>query len=140
MESIFSGGRRSLKRNAAILAAKREYHATLKEIAALKRRLGIKPRGRPRKICQRLLDIEGHDRSESDTAGRQADDDGGTDARGPAPWLPSAGRSRAVAHAIRSGLQHYRRQFRRDTPGPVVVRRLQLLTSLEQFLLMLTRR
>jgi hypothetical protein len=39
-----------LKRNAAILAAKREYHATLKEIKALQDKLGIKRPGRPRKI------------------------------------------------------------------------------------------
>jgi hypothetical protein len=31
------------KRNAAILAAKREYHAALKQIAALKHRMGIRP-------------------------------------------------------------------------------------------------
>jgi hypothetical protein len=41
------------KRNAAILAAKREYHATLKDIAALKNRMGIRPRGRPRKVVLR---------------------------------------------------------------------------------------
>jgi hypothetical protein len=38
------------KRNATILAAKREYQAALKEIAALQRKLGIKCPGRPRKI------------------------------------------------------------------------------------------
>lgn len=38
-----------LKRNTAILAAKREYHAALKEIKALQRKLGLKRPGRPRK-------------------------------------------------------------------------------------------
>src|SRR3954447_5420407 len=37
------------KRNAAIQAARREYHAALKEIRALARKLNLKPQGRPRK-------------------------------------------------------------------------------------------
>ena len=37
------------KRNAAIQAARREYHAALKEISALARKLSLKPIGRPRK-------------------------------------------------------------------------------------------
>src|SRR5207237_10742557 len=37
-----------LKRNAAILAAKREYNLTLKEIAVVQRRLNIKSPRRPR--------------------------------------------------------------------------------------------
>jgi hypothetical protein len=37
------------KRNARILAAKREYHAALMEIKALARKLGINQRGRPNK-------------------------------------------------------------------------------------------
>jgi hypothetical protein len=37
------------KRNTAILAAKREYHAALREIASLNRKLGVKKRGRPPK-------------------------------------------------------------------------------------------
>jgi hypothetical protein len=38
-----------LKRNAAVQAARREYHAAIKEIAALARKLNLKPEGRPRK-------------------------------------------------------------------------------------------
>ena len=39
-----------LKRNATILAAKREYAASLKEIKLLQRKLDLKRPGRPRKI------------------------------------------------------------------------------------------
>src|SRR5437762_7874024 len=39
------------RRNAAIQAARREYHAALKEITALARKLSLKPVGRP---CKRL--------------------------------------------------------------------------------------
>jgi hypothetical protein len=38
-----------LRRNAAILQAKREYHAALKEIKQLARKLTVKQPGRPRK-------------------------------------------------------------------------------------------
>ena len=41
-----------LKRNAAILNAKREYAAALREIAALGKRLNIKQRGRPPRIVK----------------------------------------------------------------------------------------
>jgi hypothetical protein len=41
-----------LKRNAAILKAKREYHAALKEINALRGKLRIRPPGRPRKVTE----------------------------------------------------------------------------------------
>lgn len=39
-----------LKRNAAILAAKREYQAALQEIASLNRKLQIRRRGRQPKV------------------------------------------------------------------------------------------
>jgi hypothetical protein len=107
-----------LKRNAAILAAKREHQAALKEIAALKRKLGIRPRGRPRKrlpagdpnlkatsVAREVL-LEGKPMSlveltlEVQHRGCRLLDD-----------------PRAVSHAIRSGLQHYRREFRKDDKG-----------------------
>jgi hypothetical protein len=39
-----------IRRNAAIQAAKQDYHAALMEIAALARKLHLKQRGRPCKI------------------------------------------------------------------------------------------
>ena len=102
------------KRNATILAAKREYHAALKEIAALKRKLGIRPRGRPRKrlpagdpnlkattVAREVL-LEGRPMTiveltlEVQRRGCRSLDD-----------------PRAVAHAINSGLNHHRRQLKR---------------------------
>jgi hypothetical protein len=106
-----------LKRNTAILAAKREYHATLKEIAALKHRMGIRPRGRPRKVVQRedstlkattvakAILMEGKAMTvvelvlEVQRRGCRALDD-----------------PRAVAIALRSGLR-YGGRFRRDRDG-----------------------
>jgi hypothetical protein len=107
-----------LTRNAAILAARREYHAALKEIKVLQRKLGLKPPGRPRKInasdysglkattVAREILLEGRPMTiveltlEVQRRGCRSLDD-----------------PRAVGHAIRAGLQHYRRQFRKDDKG-----------------------
>jgi hypothetical protein len=107
-----------LKRNAAILAAKREYHATLKEIAALGRKIGVKQRGRPRRIV--ASDYSG---LKATTVAREILLEGKpmtmveltleVQRRG----CRSLDDPRAVAHAIRSGLQHYRRTFKRDGDG-----------------------
>jgi hypothetical protein len=107
-----------LKRNATILAAKREYHATLKEIAALQRKIGVKRPGRPRKII--ASDYSG---LKATTVAREVLLEGKpmdiveltleVQRRG----CRSLDEPRAVAHAIRSGLQHYRRQFRKDHAG-----------------------
>jgi hypothetical protein len=106
------------KRNATILAAKREYHAALKEIAALKRKLGIRPRGRPRKKLP-----AGDPNLKATTVAREVLLEGKpltiveltleVQRRGCRPL----DHPRTVAHAIRSGLQHYRRQFRKDQAG-----------------------
>jgi len=107
-----------LKRNAIILAAKREYHATLKEIATLQRKIGVKRPGRPRKII--ASDYSG---LKATTVAREVLLEGKpmtiveltleVQRRG----CRSLDEPRAVAHAIRSGLQHYRRQFRKDHTG-----------------------
>jgi hypothetical protein len=107
-----------LKRNAAILAAKREYHAALKEIAALKRKLSIRPPGRPRKRLP-----AGDPNLKATTVAREVLLEGKpmtiveltleVQRRG----CRSLDDPRAVAHAIRAGLQHYRRQFRKDENG-----------------------
>ncbi|MFO0790185.1 MAG: hypothetical protein U0805_12100 [Pirellulales bacterium] len=106
------------KRNAAILAAKREYQSALKEIAALQRKLGLKPPGRPRKrlpagdpnlkattVAREVL-LEGKPMTlaeltlEVQPPGCRVGDD-----------------PRAVAHAIDSGIRYYAREFRRDERG-----------------------
>jgi len=102
------------KRNAAILAAKREYHAALKEIKALQRKLGIKQRGRPRRIV--ASDYSG---LKATTVAREILLQGKpmttveltleVQRRG----CRSLDDPRAVAHAINSGLSHYCRQFKR---------------------------
>jgi hypothetical protein len=107
-----------LKRNATILAAKREYHVTLKEIAALQRKIGVKRPGRPRKIV--ASDYSG---LKATTVAREVLLEGKpmtiveltleVQRRG----CRSLDEPRAVAHAIRSGLQYYRRQFRKDHTG-----------------------
>ena len=106
------------RRNAAILAAKREYHAALKEIKALQRKLGIKRPGRPRKIVAsdysglkpsvlaREILLEGRPMTiteltiEVQLRGCRSLDD-----------------PRAVAKAIREGLRYHRRQFKPDGSG-----------------------
>lgn len=107
-----------LKRNAAILAAKREYQAALKEIAALARKLDVKRRGRPRKII--ASDYSG---LKATTVAREILLEGRpmtlveltieVQRRGCRSWDDP----RVVAHAIRSGLQHYRREFVKDQAG-----------------------
>jgi len=104
-----------LTRNAKILAARREYSAALKEIKALQLKLGLKPMGRPRKIIA------------SDYSGLKATPVACEVLReGKALTIVeltievqrrgcrSLDDPRAVAHAIRSGLQHYAREFRKD--------------------------
>jgi hypothetical protein len=111
-----------LRRNAAIRAAKREYHAALKEINAIARKLRIKQRGRPCKI--------------------QASDYSGLKATTVAVEILREGKPmslaeltievqrrgcrttddpRAVAHAIDSGIRYYRQEFKRDEAGRWVV-------------------
>jgi hypothetical protein len=107
-----------LKRNATILAAKREYAASLKEIKALQRKLDLKRPGRPRTII--ASDYSG---LKATTVAREVLLEGKpltiveltleVQRRG----CRSLDEPRAVAHAIRSGLQHYRRQFRKDQAG-----------------------
>lgn len=106
------------KRNAAILAARREYHAAIKEINALAAKLDLKRPGRPRKrlpagdpnlrattVAREVL-LEGHRLTlieltiEVQRRGCRSADD-----------------PRAVAHAIDSGLRYYRREFKRDASG-----------------------
>jgi hypothetical protein len=106
------------KRNAAIQAARREYHVALKEINALASKLNLKPQGRPRKklpagdpnlkataVAREIL-REGKPMTiveltiEVQRRGCRALDD-----------------PRAVAHAIRMGLAHCRREFRKDASG-----------------------
>lgn len=107
-----------IRRNAKILAAKREYYNELKAIKTLGRKLGACLVGRPRKpvatedaslkatptaiqvlmegkrLTLRELTLEVQRRG-----CRSADD------------------PRAVAHAIRSGLRHHGRHFKRDGDG-----------------------
>ena len=106
------------KRNAAILAAKREYFAALREIAALNKRLNIKRLGRPPKIVSaenallrpttvaRAVLLEGKPMTlveltiEVQRRGCRSLDD-----------------PRTVLRAIRNGLNHYRGEFRKDQAG-----------------------
>ncbi|MEX2310566.1 MAG: hypothetical protein WD738_23565 [Pirellulales bacterium] len=102
------------RRNATILAAKREYQTALKEIAALQRALGIKRPGRPRKIIasdysglkattvavEILMEGKPMTLAELTVEVRR---------RG----CRSLDDPRAVAHAINSGLNHHRRRFKR---------------------------
>ena len=106
------------KRNAAILVAKREYQAALREIQALDKRLNLKRRGRPPKIVSvenallkattvaREVLLEGKPMTmveltlEVQRRGCRSQDD-----------------PRLVSKAIRNGLNHYRREFRRDRDG-----------------------
>ena len=110
------------KRNATILAAKREYHTALREIAALQRKLGVRRPGRRRKVdpsdysllkasvVAREILLEGKPMSrveltlEVQRRGCRKLDD-----------------PRAVAKAIDSGLAYHRRQFRKDENGRWVV-------------------
>src|SRR3954454_2718491 len=109
------------RRNSAIQRAKREYHAALKEIKALQRKLRIKPVGRP---CK-----------------NQANDLSGLKAATVAVEILREGKAmsiaeltievqkrgcrtlddpRVVAHSIGGALRYYRRrrgEFKRDDKG-----------------------
>jgi hypothetical protein len=107
-----------IRRNAAIQAAKREYHAALKEINALSRKLRIKPLGRPPKL------------QASDYTGLRATTVALAILREGKAWsLPeltievqrrgcrSLDDPRAVGHAVDMGLRYYRKQLKRDDNG-----------------------
>jgi len=106
------------KRNAAILKAKREYQAALREIGLLAKRLNLKPRGRrpkieplenallkPTTVAREVL-LEGKPMSlveltlEVQRRGCRRLDD-----------------PRAVSKAIDSGLRQHARRFKRDEKG-----------------------
>jgi hypothetical protein len=117
------------KRNAAILKAKREYAAALREIRTLQRKLGLKPTGRPRR---RLA--TGDPNLRASTAAVAILREGKplsiveltieVQRRG----CRSLDDPRDVAHAIRSALSYYRREFMKDERGRWAV--AQILTSL----------
>lgn len=107
-----------LKRNAAILKARREYHAMLKEIKTLQRTMNAKRPGRPRKsdasdfsglqvakVAREIL-REGKALTiveltlEVQRRGCRALDD-----------------PRIVARAVRTGLRYHGREFRKDGAG-----------------------
>src|ERR1051326_7809827 len=106
------------KRNAAMQAARREYAAAVKEINALVRKLSLKPEGRPRKRLP-----AGDPNLKATTVAREILLEGTPltiveltlefQRRGCRPLDDP----RAVAHAIRSGLQHYGREFKKDERG-----------------------
>jgi hypothetical protein len=106
------------KRNAATQAARREYHAAIKEINALARKLNLKPEGRPRKRLP-----AGDPNLKATTVARDVLREGKpmgiveltieVQRRGCRPLDDP----RAVAHAIRSGLANCRREFRKDDKG-----------------------
>src|SRR4051812_17082292 len=107
-----------IRRNAAIQAAKQDYHAALMEIAALARKLNLKQRGRPCKIgasdytglkaATVAMEIlrEGKSWSlveltiETQRRGCRSHDD-----------------PRAVSHAVYGALIYYRKQLKRDENG-----------------------
>ncbi len=61
-----------IRRNAAILKAKREYHKELKAIKTLGRSLGVCEAGRPRKvIVTEDASLKSRCRCSADTHGRQ---------------------------------------------------------------------
>ena len=106
------------KRNAAILAARREYHSALKEINALAAKLNLKPQGRPRK---RLPD--GDPNLKATTVACEVLREGKAltiveltievQRRG----CRALDDPRVVLRAIRNGLYHYPREFRKDEKG-----------------------
>jgi hypothetical protein len=107
-----------LKRNAAITAARREYHAQMKEIRALAAKLGLKRPGRPRKIV-----ASDYSDLKATTVAREILREGvpmslaqltiEVQRRG----CRSLDDPRSVAHSIDSGLRYYRREFMRDAEG-----------------------
>jgi hypothetical protein len=107
-----------LRRNAAILKAKRDYYHDLKVIKQIGRGVGLCMVGRPRKVevtedaslkataVARQILMEGHRMTlreltlEVQQRGCRSADD-----------------YRAVSHAINTGLSNYRRHFKRDEAG-----------------------
>jgi hypothetical protein len=106
------------RRNAAIQAARREYHTAVKEINALALKLNLKPQGRPRKRLP-----AGDPNLKATTLARDILREGKpmglveltieVQRRGCRPLDDP----RTVAHAIRSGLAQCRREFRKDAVG-----------------------
>jgi hypothetical protein len=108
-----------LRRNAAVLKAKRDYYHDLKVIKQIGRGVGLCMNGRPRKqpvatedaslkataVAKAIL-LEGHRLTlreltlEVQRRGCRSADD-----------------YRVVSHAINSGLSHYRRHLKRDGEG-----------------------
>jgi len=105
------------KRNAAIMAARREYATAIKEIRALQHKLGIRRPGRPRKV------VPGDPTLKATTVARAVLSEGKP--MGIVELTLEVQRRgcrmqddpRAVAHAINSGLGNYPRQFRKDDKG-----------------------
>ena len=107
-----------MRRNAKILAAKREYHSALKAIRTCQGKLGIRQPGRPRKVVAtedptlkaatvaRDILLEGKAMTLAELTLE-------VQRRG----CRSADDPRVVAHAIRSGLAYHRRHFKRDAEG-----------------------
>jgi hypothetical protein len=112
-----------LRRNAKILAAKRDYYNELKAIKTLGRKLGVGLPGRPRKpvvtedaslkvaTVARMILLEGKRLTLRDLTlevqrrgCRSADDYG------------------VVAHAVESGLRNHRQHFKRDGEGRWLIR------------------
>ena len=107
-----------LRRNAAILKAKRDYHHELKVIRQIGRSVGLCVPGRPRKVAltenpmlkaavvARQLLMEGKRLTLRELTLE-------VQRRG----CRSADSYRAVSHAIDAGLSRYRRHFKRDEQG-----------------------
>ena len=107
-----------IRRNAKILAAKREYHNELKAIKKLGRMLGVCVPGRPVKaavtenpmlraaVVARQILMEGKPLTLRELTLE-------VQRRG----CRSADSYRVVSHAIDAGLSRYRRHFRRDEQG-----------------------
>jgi hypothetical protein len=102
------------KRNATILAAKREYTLTLKEITTLQRRLNLKSPKSPRSplSARNVVAVAREILAE------------GTPMSTPALTLEVQRRGcrsfddpRDVGRAIRAGLRYHRRKFRRGADG-----------------------
>src|SRR4051812_6588019 len=107
-----------IRRNAAIQAAKQDYHAALMDIAALARKLNLKQRGRPCKI------------GASDYTGLKATTVAMEILREGKAWslveltievqrrgCRAHDNPRAVANAVNGGLRYYRKQLKRDESG-----------------------
>jgi hypothetical protein len=107
-----------LRRNARILAAKRDYYKELKAIKTLGRSLGVCLNGRTRKA----IVTEDASLKATPTALKIL-----MEGKAWTTWelaleaqrrgCRSADEPSAVAHAIRSGLRYYRRHLKRDDNG-----------------------